>query len=59
MLKESALTRIKSHQYVIFQRLPIRQLRRLNGMLNQLAKFIPHMSEITAPMKELLKKRMS
>jgi len=31
------------------------ELRQLNGMLNQLAKFIPHLSEITAPMRELLK----
>jgi len=31
------------------------ELRRLNGMLNQLDKFIPHLSEITAPMRELLK----
>jgi len=31
------------------------ELRQLNGMLNQLAKFIPHLSKITAPIKELLK----
>ena len=31
------------------------ELRRLNGMLNQLARFIPHLSSINAPMRELLK----
>ena len=30
-------------------------LRRLNGLLNQLAKFLPHLSTATAPIRELLK----
>lgn len=31
------------------------ELRRLNGMLNQLARFIPHLATLNAPMRELLK----
>ena len=31
------------------------ELRRLNGMLNQLARFVPHLATINAPMRELLK----
>jgi transposase InsO family protein len=31
------------------------ELRRINGMLNQLAKFIPHLATLNAPMRELLK----
>ena len=30
-------------------------LRRLNGMLNQLARFVPHLATVNAPMRELLK----
>ena len=33
-------------------------VQRLLGMVNYLAKFIPRMSEITAPLRELLKKRV-
>ena len=32
------------------------ELRRVNGMLNQLSKFIPNLTSLTAPMRELLKK---
>ena len=35
------------------------ELRRLNNMLNQLAKFVPHLSQLTAPMRKLLKKSNS
>ncbi|XP_067947218.1 uncharacterized protein [Watersipora subatra] len=30
------------------------ELRRLNGMLNQLARFKPHLSSMNAPIRELL-----
>ena len=35
------------------------ELRRLNDMLNQLAKFLPYLSELTALMRKLLKKTNS
>ena len=35
------------------------ELRRLNDMLNKLAKFLPYPSELTAPMRKLLKKSKS
>ena len=31
------------------------ELRRFNGMVNQMAKFIPGLADINAPMRELLK----